>query len=204
MNEVKIYRSAPRTGDDSESAGASHRFMFYEAAKLSVHPALVRDVQWNPFNVRGYDMFATACKDGTVRIYEVRLSPTSTEGKSQNTTAAGSANHTSQRSQPQSSLTSAIAGRPSSSDMSNTAAQAPPRTHSFGFKHSITQVASLDHAHNDAWALSWDPQGQVLLSNGSDGVTKMWRRSVQNGEWLLFADQKVEFGDEGEEEKANE
>jgi len=29
------------------------------------------------------------------------------------------------------------------------------------------------------------------MSNGSDGVTKLWRKSVLGGQWLVFAGQEV-------------
>ncbi len=38
------------------------------------------------------------------------------------------------------------------------------------------------------------------MSGGSDGVTKLWRKSVQEGKWMLFADQAVEFGETEEGE----
>jgi hypothetical protein len=49
--------------------------------------------------------------------------------------------------------------------------------------------------------VSWDAQGQVLMSGGSDGVTKLWRKSVRgDGEWLVFAEQGAEeVGEEDEE-----
>jgi len=38
---------------------------------LKGHRGLVRDVAWAPGNIRGYDVVATACKDGFVRVFQV-------------------------------------------------------------------------------------------------------------------------------------
>jgi nucleoporin SEH1 len=213
MNEVKIYRSINVESDDKLNSYASSRHMgFVEAAKLPVHPALVRDVQWAPFNVRGTDLIATACRDGCVRIYALDVSaieensPTSGPGYPATPSRIVSQVQA-QRSAPQSSLTTAITGRNSSSTGTPSTPGfsrfAQQRSHvSLPFKDNVTQVADLTNVHKDAWALAWDPSGQVLMSNGSDGITKMWKQSVMNGAWMLFADQEIsiESGDEAEED----
>jgi nucleoporin SEH1 len=213
MNEVKIYRSInAESNGNLDSDPSSRQMAFVEAAKLPPHPALVRDVQWAPFNVRGTDLIATACRDGCVRIYALDVSAIGDNTKtsvSANTTTL--ARHTlqvqAQRSAPQSSLTTAITGR-SSNPAGNTStpnlsrfAQQRSRL-SLPFTHTITQLADLPNVHKDVWALAWDPNGQVLMSNGSDGITKMWKQSVMNGTWMLFADQEIsiESGDEAEDE----
>ncbi|KAI9830685.1 MAG: epoxide hydrolase, soluble (sEH) [Phylliscum demangeonii] len=58
---VRVWRS-----------GADRRFEL--AADLSPfhQQALVRDVAWAPMNVRGWDVVATACKDGVVRVFDLR------------------------------------------------------------------------------------------------------------------------------------
>ena len=185
---------------------------FVEAAKLPVHPALIRDVQWAPFNVRGTDLIATACRDGCVRIYALDVSALGDNGNTSgpaNSSAPGrhASQAQAQRSAPQSSLTTAIAGRNSTST-SNPSTQSLSRfaqqrfQASLPFKHTVTQIADLVNVHKDVWALAWDPNGQILMSNGSDGITKMWKQSIMNGEWMLFADQEIsiESGDEGEED----
>lgn len=56
---VKIYRT-----------GAFDQ-RFYHAIELPGHGGLVRDVAWANGSVRGFDLIATACKDGYVRVFEV-------------------------------------------------------------------------------------------------------------------------------------
>ena len=213
MSEVKIYRSIniDSTGT-SDSDTTSRQIAFVEAAKLPIHPALVRDVQWAPFNVRGTDLIATACRDGSVRIYSLDALPMGDNSKSHgpgNNISSGrlTSQLQAQRSAPQSSLTTAITGRNSNSTSNpstpGVSRFSPHRPHaSLPFKHSVTQVADLANVHKDVWALAWDPNGQVLMSNGSDGITKMWKQSVMNGVWMLFSDQEIMFesGDEAEED----
>ena len=38
------------------------------------------------------------------------------------------------------------------------------------------------------------------MSNGADGVTKMWKRSIMGGEWLLFSDQAIDLDEESDDE----
>ncbi|KEF59272.1 uncharacterized protein A1O9_04116 [Exophiala aquamarina CBS 119918] len=287
LNDVKVYRSVIPTNFGGGD-GSSHRLMFYEAAKLPRHPALVRDVAWAPFSVRGTDRVATACKDGSVRIFELAVLEGPSTGLSNgagggvgstssaapgiaasnastfSTQTASTRSYASQqRQQPQSSLTSAIAGRtaahssythspsqsqsqssPASSTTNtntttNTTSGTNPSTsasmsgnphshpgadtantephitsshaspiartgYTFPFITSIASTTTLAHAHPDAWSLSFDAQGQVLLTNGADGVTKIWRKSVLGGQWLVFAGQEVldGDGDEGSSEES--
>ncbi len=209
LNEVKIYRAiAPYHGDNATGDSASHRLTFYEALKLYPHPALVRDVQWAPFSVRGTDRIATACKDGAIRIFELGVAEAPETASTHATDRTESSNMslvprvtqpTTQRQQPQSSLTSGLTGRahPNSSGNAffSAASAAPARAartgHSFPFVTNIESMTLLSDAHTDAWSLSFDGQGQVLMSDGSDGVTKMWRKSVLGGQWLMFAGQEI-------------
>ena len=218
MNEVKIYRSINvESNGNLDSDRSSRQIAFVEAAKLPVHPALIRDVQWAPFNVRGTDLIATACRDGCVRIYALDVSALGdnekTSGPANSSTSGRHASQAqAQRSTPQSGLTTAIASRNTTStnnpSTNNPSMQGPSRyaqqrfQASLPFKQTVTQIADLTNVHKDVWALAWDPNGQILMSNGSDGITKMWKQSIMNGEWMLFADQEIsiESGDEGEED----
>ncbi len=223
MNEVKIFRSVvpstPGGGDSSiggiglgigsgsgvsTSSGASHRVMFYEAIKLPIHPALVRDVSWSNFNVRGTDLIATACRDGSVRIFALGVA----EGTSKNGNAGrngadqpsspSQTRNAVQQRQQQSSLTSAITGRqPQAPSTSVSNQPGGSRTgHNLEYLTTLSSAVTLPQAHSDAWQVSFDPQGQVLLTGGSDGVTKLWRKSILNGQWMVFATQEVTDSDE--------
>jgi nucleoporin SEH1 len=58
MDTVKIFRS------DKDRK-------FYTAAELKGSDALIRDVAWANGSMRGFDVIATASKDGYVRVYEL-------------------------------------------------------------------------------------------------------------------------------------
>jgi nucleoporin SEH1 len=64
MDTVKIFR----TDKDRK---------FYTAAELHGSNALIRDVAWANGSMRGFDVIATASKDGYVRVYEVHTSSVS-------------------------------------------------------------------------------------------------------------------------------
>ncbi|KIX93528.1 uncharacterized protein Z520_10706 [Fonsecaea multimorphosa CBS 102226] len=255
LNDVKIYRSvvpashsgpggaadvsvggigmgiSGGTGISTSGGNASHRLMFYEAIRLPTHPALVRDVAWAPFSVRGTDRIATACKDGAVRVFELGVAEGSDAGggngngnghghhrnngnggaEQQHTTGAPTPTTRSmstqqqqqQRHQQQSSLTTQITGgrhattatHPSPSSGAN-----PARTgYAFPYLTTISSATTLSQAHTDAWSLTFDSQGQVLMSTGSDGITKVWRKSVLGGQWMMFAGQEITEEDDEDE-----
>lgn len=58
METVKVFR----TDKDRK---------FYTAAELTGARGLIRDVAWANGSMRGYDIIATASKDGFIRVYEV-------------------------------------------------------------------------------------------------------------------------------------
>ncbi|KAI5286014.1 epoxide hydrolase, soluble (sEH) [Ascosphaera aggregata] len=58
MDTVKIYRT-----------DANRKF--YHAIELSTHGGLVRDVSWATGSIRGFDLVASGCKDGKVRVWEI-------------------------------------------------------------------------------------------------------------------------------------
>jgi hypothetical protein len=109
----------------------------------------------------------------------------------------------SQKQQPQSHLTSAITGRNTHAHNTSTtgnqanhhsshaASNTVRSTYSFPFQTTIQSTSTLQNAHSDAWTATFDSQGQVLMTNGSDGVTKIWRKSILGGQWLVFAGQEI-------------
>ena len=45
---------------------------FFQVAKLEGARQIIRDLAWANGSMRGYDILATASKDGAIRIYELR------------------------------------------------------------------------------------------------------------------------------------
>lgn len=71
MDRVRVYRTRDTIRSSLGVAAAWKGF--YLAAELGpgLHRGLVRDVAWAPGNIRGYDIIATACQDGWVRVFRL-------------------------------------------------------------------------------------------------------------------------------------
>jgi len=69
MNRASLWRT--KEISHSVTLGSSTSKEFYLACRFDGHRSLVRDIAWAPGNIRGYDIVATACKDGFVRVFKV-------------------------------------------------------------------------------------------------------------------------------------
>lgn len=190
MDQIKVY-----CGLLSSAPGGSTEFI--EVASVTLAPkVLVRDVQWAPFNIRGHDLLATASRNGDVTILEMthKLNPESYNGKN----IGDFPRQASSRPGPQSSLTTAIAGR--NSTPASSRPPTSPASRALPYSTHLKVATTLTHAHDDAWSLAWDPAGQVLMSNGSEGRTSMWKKSILEGEWKEFSSTEFEVKEEGEDD----
>ena len=192
MDRIKVYHAVL----SGSSGGAAE---FFEVASIVLAPTvLVRDVQWAPFNVRGVDFIAIASRNGDVTILEMSHKLNAENGNNGNATN-DFPRQSSIRPAPQSSLTTAIAGRNSTPALSRPLTS--PVSRVLPYTTHLKVVTTMAQAHDDAWSLAWDPAGQVLMSNGSEGRTSMWRKSILEGEWEEFSSTELEVkkGIEGEE-----
>ena len=215
MNELKLYRS---TGDSDIinsqtssqqhahiSKDASHRLYLYEVLRLQPHltqqstsaGSLLRDIAFCPGNFRGTDLLAVASINGSVAVYEISVqseaSPTS-----QSSATIPKQGQRSGIQAHQSNLTSALHPSPASS---NAIQKAQMRTnHPFPYTHTASLISLLQHAHIDAWSVRWDPSGQVLLSSGTDGTVKMWKRAVSQSGFEGFELYAEQAGEEDSDE----
>ncbi|KAL4903649.1 hypothetical protein BDW74DRAFT_37236 [Aspergillus multicolor] len=172
MDSVKIFRT-----------DANRRF--YHAIELKGHGGLVRDISWANGSVRGYDLIASGCKDGFVRVFEVYTSLSSNNAReSDRNHAHSSATSQSSRSTAQSGIGSALASRvpmPTSSR---------PATNDSQFKHTGKEVACIDSKHLDVWQVGFSYAGDCLISSGDDGVVRFWKKAL-SGEWLEYAETEM-------------
>ncbi|KAL4797048.1 WD40-repeat-containing domain protein [Aspergillus venezuelensis] len=166
MDKVKIFRM-----------DANRRF--YHAIELTGHGGLVRDVSWANGSVRGYDLIASGCKDGFVRVFEVYTSLSSNTREERNHTHSSTPSQ-SARSTTQSGIGSALASRAPASTTHR------PPTGDSPFKHTFKEVACIDSKHLDVWQVGWSYAGDCLISSGDDGVVRFWKKSL-SGEWLEYA-----------------
>ncbi|KAK1777493.1 hypothetical protein QBC45DRAFT_330585 [Copromyces sp. CBS 386.78] len=208
MDTVKVYRTRDTV---SASLGVATAAMeFYLAAEIPCSPraaaggggdphgggvghrGLVRDVAWAPGNIRGYDIVATACQDGYVRVFalstpapqdstrgwgvgEVRRHQERggrREDGGGGGTAASRALASQQHGQDTHLKSGIRAGLVDQSRMSGTVGdrmrlggqQQPGQV-----RHVVTEVARLDSHRTPVWRVGFDDDGQILGSVGDEG-----------------------------------
>lgn len=127
---------------------------FFQVAKLTGARQIIRDLAWANGSMRGYDVLATASKDGVIRIYE--LTTTNTD----NTSASGGTSSSltprpGHRLTTQSGIGAGLAGASNAPAMGLENEQHPGR---------ITQEASLKDeltAHHGAvWRVAFSQMGK--------------------------------------------
>ena len=198
MDTARIWRTKIIAHDVSLGSGNSREF--YRAADLSGHGGLVRDVAWAPGSIRGYDICATACKDGILRVFEVRTEPK--DGNQNGTTPLGRyppkemwpAHTSAKMKQGPSGIGAGLA----------TVRAEPGETRSNGkpqrghVQHTVTEVARLTGHQSQVWRCQFDDDGQMLLSVGDDGKLLLWRRKP-DGNWAMNGEIALQRGDQEEE-----
>ena len=155
---------------------------FYTAATLEGAKDLIRDVQWAGGSVRGFDVIATASKDGCVRVYELHTPgaaalPKST--KPRDLLRNGDGDWSPSRSQTRSGIGAGLAGGMNGKRDENASAPGAVR-------QEARLAAELD-THGTPWRISITPEADLLLSTGDDGMVRMWKKAV-DGKWLEAAE----------------
>lgn len=182
MSSVKIYRS--RDVITTSYGVAQTQREFYLAVEVGVHRGLVRDVAWAPGNIRGYDIIATACQDGFVRVLRIDTPHSSEDGKTWSTSEL--TKHESHRAQE-----SSKAGQPNDKHQSGLSASlaksgSHAERHFSGqpgqVKHVFKEVAKLDSHRTPVWRVGFDDDGQILASTGDDGKLVCYRQTP-SGTW---------------------
>ncbi|TKA31319.1 hypothetical protein B0A50_02164 [Salinomyces thailandicus] len=150
---------------------------FYTAAVLGGAKELVRDVHWANGSMRGWDLLATASKDGFLRIYELHT-PTASSRSNSNSLIVDerqsqplhSPSARSARSGIGAGLAGGTRGRRDENDSVPGAIKQEPKL-----------LAELGmHA---PWRVRWSPTADLLLAVGDDGALRMWKKAV-DGKWL--------------------
>ena len=174
----------------------------YLAAELHGHRGLVRDVAWAPGNVRGFDVVATACKDGFVRVFQIStpapfgqvlrsrdyarvpelvVAPPVQRAALENGAGTG-VGGSGVRNSP-SGIGAGLAGARSSAggmrpqDASERLGQVA---------HVAKEVSKLE-TRTPVWRVDFDDDGQLLGSTGDDGKLMLWRREP-SGVWSRSAE----------------
>ncbi|KAI1932250.1 hypothetical protein LOZ58_003343 [Ophidiomyces ophidiicola] len=172
MDTVKIYRM-----------GADRQF--YHAIELTGHTSMVRDISWARGSVRGYDLIASGSKDGTIKIFEVYTTTQANNCVTNRNSDAPLPETTPSvspaRPATHSGIGSALASR-ASGPISD-----KQRYGKSVFKHTFTEVTSIDSKHTCVWQVDFSYAGDCLMSSGDDGTARFWKRAV-SGKWLEFAE----------------
>ncbi|KAL5316532.1 hypothetical protein ACEPPN_015581 [Leptodophora sp. 'Broadleaf-Isolate-01'] len=208
MNRASIWRTKEIT--HNVSLGSSTIKEFYLAAELKGHKGLVRDVAWAPGNIRGFDIVATACKDGFIRVFQVT---TPGKGGARGGGAGGNTSSgsgaTSLRSKDFSKIpekTIAQQQRNSAENGNAAGSRVAPSGIGAGLQytrprnpdaqqqqqqqqvregevlHVAKEVSRLEANRNPVWRVEFDADGQLLGSTGDDGKLMLWRREP-SGSW---------------------
>ncbi|SCU77889.1 LADA_0A02718g1_1 [Lachancea dasiensis] len=123
----------------------------YVAAKLEGHEGLIRSVSWAPSIGRWYQLIATGCKDGKVRIFKLTetLQGKGGEGDDDDSMSVDQAE-----------------------ERSDSKGGAP--------ELNVELVSeSADH-RGEVWSVSWNLTGTILSSAGDDGKVRLWKASYSN------------------------
>ncbi|PSN69498.1 WD40 repeat-like protein [Corynespora cassiicola Philippines] len=158
---------------------------FYLQAKLQGARQIIRDVAWANGSMRGYDIIATASKDGAIRIYE--LSTPRADKTAAKAPAAITSDPVSSPPRPRKNAPSGIgAGLASSSS------KAPDNIYDHETQPGrVRQIAKcvdeLTNHHGAVWRISFSQMGDLLVSTGDDGAIRTWKKAV-NGHWAEYAE----------------
>lgn len=178
MTKATIWRT--KQVDHGNTLGSSSTKEFYLAAELKGHRGLVRDVAWAPGNIRGFDIIATACKDGFVRVFEVRTpSPSGKELRSKDYTKLPDTTIV----HPQKSIQNGMTASPSGIGAELASARGGSRrdNREGEVHHSSKEVAKLEANRTPVWKVGFDSDGLLLGSTGDDGKLMIWRRQPDGG-----------------------
>jgi nucleoporin SEH1 len=186
LNTVKIFRS--RDIVTSSFGAATRAREFYQAVEITGHRGLVRDVAWAPGNFRGYDMIATACQDGFVRVFRIDASYNKDDGGSwsmanitgkekadQRPSSATQSHHS--RGQPQ-----AHSGIRAEIDNSGTHGERINTGQPGQISHDFRELSKLESHRSPVWRVAFDDDGQILGSVGDEGKLMCYRQKA-DGTW---------------------
>lgn len=174
MSSASIWRTREVAHTVSLGANTSKEFCFM--ADLGGHRGLIRDVAWAPGNIRGFDIVATASKDGFIRIYEVSTPGSISSTRSRDYTSAAIAQPIAFQKPVENGKLSGIGAGLAGAREGSVSAGAGH------VKHVVKEVSKLDAHRSPVWRLDFDEDGQLLGSTGDDGRVLLWRREP-SGIW---------------------
>ncbi|KAF8863213.1 WD40 repeat-like protein [Acephala macrosclerotiorum] len=175
MNRASIWRT--KEISHNVSLGNTPSKELYLATELKGHRGLVRDVAWASGGIRGYDIVATACKDGFVRVFQVTTPQQKNKGQ-------GASRDTSHSRIQERREENGHRNAPSGIGAGLAGARRRPEDEGREGEvvHVAKEVSKLDNNKTPVWRVEFDADGQLLASTGDDGKLLMWRREP-TGVW---------------------
>ncbi|KAF1939635.1 nucleoporin seh1 [Clathrospora elynae] len=174
MNEVLVFRTDK----------TKHFFM---VAKLEGASQIIRDLAWAGGSMRGYDLLATASKDGAIRIYELSTVSSTESTRPASSSASADAQPASPQPAPRKNAPSGIgaglAGASKSPDTSLDNEKNPGR-----IRQTVKMTDELtSHGHGAVWRVAFSPMGDLLVTTGDDAAIRSWKKAA-NGYWVEYAE----------------
>lgn len=183
---------------------------FYLAAELTGAENIIRDVSWANGAMRGYDIIATASKDGAIRIYELSTQKPSATltpnvASSASSTNADVTNSPKVSRKAPSGIGAGLAGASRGGDSIEDNDKNPGQV-----KHIVKKVEKLTQHHGAVWRVAFSQMGKpsfkhlafkslfvsdtdncigdLLVSTGDDGTIRTWKRGGAGDRWLEYAE----------------
>ncbi|TPX37745.1 hypothetical protein SmJEL517_g00605 [Synchytrium microbalum] len=129
---------------------------------LPGHTDIVCDIAWAPHMGRSYQLIATGCKDGHVRIFKL----TQEEANTRKLSAWQSATNAGGVGSGPGGMTGGVGG------------SAPSKRK--GFK--VEMIADFGDHNAEVWRVEWNVTGTILSSSGDDGMVRLWKATYLD-EW---------------------
>lgn len=189
MTRASIWRT--KEISHNVSLGSSTTKEFYLAAELKGHRGLVRDVAWAPGNIRGFDVVATACKDGFVRVFQISTPSKGTQVLRSKDYArvpeqVAVPDHRSGENGTRNSPSGIGAGLAGARSSGGLRQQEAEERHG-QVVHVAQEMSKLEANRTPVWRVDFDDDGQLLGSTGDDGKLVLWRREP-SGVWSRSAE----------------
>ncbi|KAK3292220.1 WD40-repeat-containing domain protein [Chaetomium fimeti] len=201
MDRVRVYRTRDTIRSSLGVAAAWKGFYLAAEVATGLHRGLVRDVAWAPGNIRGYDIVATACQDGWVRVFRLdALRPPAGEephsddeeqdGARGRWAAGRVKKHGARRrvdggedaSVSRASLMSSSGIRAGLDQSRGTVERRATGQPPGQIRHVVTEISRLDCHRTPVWRVGFDDDGQILGSVGDEGKLMCYRQKP-DGAW---------------------
>jgi nucleoporin SEH1 len=131
---------------------------FFHVAKLEGARQIIRDLAWANGSMRGYDILATASKDGTIRIYELTTPASDNASKGESSSNSTVIDHISPRPGPRKNAPSGIgaglAGASKAPETLRDNEQYPGR-----IRQIVKLTDELTNHHGAVWRVSFSHMG---------------------------------------------